>query len=93
MEQLECSGLEQNLRPEWRARARRWDKMEDTGEPEEGLKPDSHWALGGSVGGRADLGGQGVGASLEASGDEILNQGVSRKEREYLRSWLSWWRR
>lgn len=54
MEQLECSGLEQNLRPERRARARRWDKMEDTGEPEEGLKPDSHWALGGLVGGRAD---------------------------------------
>ena len=34
MEQLECSGLEQDLRPERRARGRRWDRMEDTGEPE-----------------------------------------------------------
>lgn len=41
MEQLECSGLEQDLRPERRARGRRWDRMEDTGEPEEGLKPES----------------------------------------------------
>ena len=32
------------------------------------------------------MGKQGVWASLEASGDVILNQGVSRKEREYLRS-------
>lgn len=46
----------------------------------------THWALGGLGGGRADVGKQGVWASLEASGDVILNQGVSRKEREYLRS-------